>query len=243
MWEQILDLNGFLKGYGPSIFEGALITIKLGLLSLFLSICLGLLGAVAKLSSNWISRAIATAYTTLIRGVPDLVMMMLIYFGGQVLINMGTDWLYEQFEIDIFINVDQFVAGVIAIGFIFGAYMAETFRGAFLAVDKGQIEAGKAYGMSGWQVFYRIMIPQMIRHALPGLGNNWLVMLKTTALVSVIGLTDMVRLASEAAKAVHEPFRFFVPVVIVYLLLTSVSEWVINRLNRRYSLGVVKAQE
>ncbi len=241
MWEQILDLNGVLRGYGPSIFSGALVTIQLGISSLILSLALGLAGATAKLSNSRFLRSVATLYTTLIRGVPDLVMMMLVYFGGQVLINQFTDWLYERYEIDIFINVDQFVAGVVAIGFIFGAYMTETFRGAFLAVDKGQLEAAKAYGMRPWQCFSRVMLPQMIRHALPGLGNNWLVMLKTTALVSVIGLSDMVRLASEAARAEHDPFRFFIPVVIVYLMLTAVSEWLINKANQRYSVGVIKA--
>jgi len=228
------------EGYGPAIFKGAIVTIELGLLSLVLSLVLGLLGASAKLARNPIPRAIATAYTTLIRGVPDLVMMMLIYFGGQVLLNAVTDWLYTEYGIDVFVNVDQFVAGVVAIGFIFGAYMTETFRGAFQAVDRGQIEAARAYGMTTWQVFHRILFPQMMRHALPGLGNNWQVMLKTTALVSVIGLTDMVRLAAEASKATHEPFKFFIPVVIVYLTLTSVSEWIVDRLYRHYSVSIRK---
>ncbi len=236
MIENLFDFHG----YGPTIFKGAIITIEVGFLSLLLALLLGLLGASAKLSSNPISQGIGTLYTTIIRGVPDLVLMMLIYFGGQVLINDFTDWLFVQFEIDIFINIDQFIAGVIAIGFIFGAYMTETFRGAFLAVDKGQIEAGYAYGMTKWQVFSRIMFPQMMRHALPGLGNNWLVMLKTTALVSVIGLADMVRLATEASKAVHQPFKFFIPVVLVYLALTTVSEWFIKTMERRYSTGVVR---
>lgn len=237
MWEQFFDF----KGYGPSIFKGAIITVELGLLSLALAIVLGLLGATAKLSSNPLARGVGTTYTTLIRGVPDLVMMMLIYFGGQVLINLCTDWLYEKYDYDIFINVDQFIAGVIAIGFIFGAYMTETFRGAFLAVEKGQLEAARAFGMNPRQVFVRILFPQMMRHALPGIGNNWQVMLKTTALVSVIGLSDMVRLASEASKATHEPFKFFVPVVIVYLALTSISEWIIHALDRRYSVGLQRS--
>lgn len=227
-------------GYGPSIFQGAILTIEVAFLSLFLAVLLGLFGAIAKMSKNRIARGIATAYTTLIRGVPDLVLMMLIFYGGQIMINNFTDWLYEAYEIDIFINVNEFVAGIITIGFIFGAYMAETFRGAFQSVDNGQIEAGKAYGMSNVQIFKRIMFPQMMRHALPGLGNNWMVLLKTTALVSVIGLADMVRLASEAAKAVHEPFTFFIPVAAVYLTLTALSEWIMKRLERKYSAGVVK---
>ncbi len=238
----MIDYLFDFHGYGPSIFNGAIITIQVGLLSLLLALLLGLLGASAKLSKNPVAQGVATLYTTIIRGVPDLVLMMLIYYGGQVMINNFTDWLYEAFEIDIFFNINQFVAGVFAIGFIFGAYMSETFRGAFLAVDRGQIEAGVAYGMTRWQIFRRISFPQMMRHALPGLGNNWLVMLKTTALVSVIGLADMVRLATEASKAVHQPFKFFIPVVLVYLALTTVSEWLIKYLERRYSAGVISGQ-
>lgn len=226
------------NGYGPSILKGAVLTIELAFLSLLLSLVLGLLSASAKLSGRRILNAIATAYTTLIRGVPDLVLMMLLYFGGQVLMNDFGDYLSDHFNIDFYVNFDAFTAGVISIGFIFGAYMAETFRGAFLAVDRGQIEAGHAYGMTGWQVFHRVMFPQMLRHALPGLGNNWQVLLKTTALVSIIGLSDMVRLADVASKAVHSPFKFFIPVAFIYLALTAFSELFIRWLNGKYSAGV-----
>lgn len=230
-----------LHGYGPSIFKGAILTFELAVYSLLLALVLGLLTAVAKLSRNRLSRMIATVYSTVIRGVPDLVLMLLIFFGAQIMMNNISDWLYYEHEIDLYININEFVAGVVTIGFIFGAYMAETFRGAFLAVDSGQLEAGKAYGMRPGQVFRRIMFPQMMRHALPGIGNNWLVLLKTTALVSVIGLADMVRLAKEAAGAVHEPFKFFIPVALVYLALTSVSELVLKRLEKKYNVGVERA--
>ncbi|WP_136253337.1 ABC transporter permease [Onishia niordana] len=226
-----------LHGYGPRLFEGAMITIQLGLLSLILSLVLGLLTASAKMSRSWALHRIGTLYTTIIRGVPDLVLMMLLFFGGQIGINQVTDWLYYQFDIDIFINVNEFVAGVLTIGLIFGAYMGETFRGAFMAVDNGQIEAGRAYGMSNWLVFRRIRFPQMMRHALPGLSNNWMVLLKTTALVSVIGLSDMVRVAAEASKATREPFTFMLIVAGIYLLIACVSEWGFARLQKRYDVG------
>ena len=229
-----------LQGYGPSILGGALLTVEVAILSLLLALFLGLLGGLAKISPNPILKGIATIYTTLIRGVPDLVLMMLIFFGGQMMMNNLSDWLYTEFEVDVFFNVNEFTAGVITIGFIFGAYMTETFRGAFQSVELGQIEAGKAYGMTQWQVFSHIMFPQMMRHALPGIGNNWLVLLKTTALVSVIGLADMVRLASEAAKATHQPFLFLIPVILGFLLMTALSEWGLKILERRYSAGVVK---
>ncbi|QCF26862.1 ABC transporter permease [Hydrocarboniclastica marina] len=229
-----------LEGYGPSILEGAWLTIQVAFLSLALALFLGMVAAVAKLSRNRAARIIATVYTTVIRGIPDLVLMLLIFFGGQVLMNQLSDYIYDNYNVDFFVNVDPFIAGVLTIGFIFGAYMAETFRGAFLAIEQGQIEAGKAYGMSAWQIFSRIMCPQMVRHAIPGIGNNWLVLLKTTALVSIIGLTDMVRIASDASKAVHEPFKFFVPVAVIYLALTAVSEISLKLLEKRYSHGLAQ---
>ncbi|NGN98748.1 ABC transporter permease [Grimontia sp. S25] len=229
-----------LHGYGPSIFMGAILTVELAVLSAVIAVLLGLVTALARLSKNRFARGVATVYSTVVRGVPDLVLMLLIFFGAQIMMNNFSDWLYEKYDIDMFINIDEFTAGVSTIGFIFGAYMAETFRGAFLAVDRGQLEAGTAYGMSPWMIFRRIMFPQMMRHALPGIGNNWLVLVKTTALVSVIGLADMTRLAKEAAGAVNEPFKFFIPVALVYLLITSISELGLKRLERKFSAGVVR---
>ncbi|EMP55277.1 amino acid ABC transporter inner membrane subunit [Marinobacter santoriniensis NKSG1] len=232
-----------LKGYGPELLDGAVVTVELAFLSLALSLFLGLLGASSKLSGNRIAYGIATFYTTVIRGVPDLVMMLLFYYGGQVMVNSLSDFLYDHYQIDFFFQFDPFISGVVTIGLIFGAYMAETFRGAFLAVDTGQIEAARAYGFTRWHTFRRIMVPQMLRHALPGLGNNWQVLLKSTALVSIIGLTDMVRVAEEAAKAERMPFHFFVPVASVYLLLTAGSELFIKWLNKRANVGVAQGAQ
>ena len=226
-----------LHGYGPRLAEGAQITVELAVLSLVLAILLGLITASAKMSRSRTAHAIGTLYTTIIRGVPDLVLMMLLFFGGQIGINAITDQLYARFGWDIFINVNEFVAGVITIGLIFGAYMGETFRGAFLAVDSGQIEAGRAYGMGPWLVVRRIRCRQPGRRAGPGLGDHWLALLKTTALVSVIGLSDMVRVAAEASKATREPFTFMIIVAAVYLLIASVSEWAFARLQKRYDVG------
>ncbi|MEX2473783.1 ABC transporter permease [Marinobacter sp.] len=229
-----------LKGYGPALLEGAVVTIELAFLSLAFALALGLVGASAKLSDNRFAKGLATTYTTLIRGVPDLVMMLLFYYGGQFAVNMLSDHLWKAYEIDFFFQFDPFIAGVITIGLIFGAYMTETFRGAFLAVEFGQIEAARAYGFSRWHTFRRIIFPQMLRHALPGIGNNWQVLLKTTALVSIIGLTDMVRVAEEAAKAERMPFHFFIPVAAVYLALTAGSELFIKWLDKRANVGVVQ---
>jgi arginine/ornithine transport system permease protein len=223
-----------LQGYGFSILDGALLTIEVALASLACATVLGMLGAFAKLSKSRLARTAASVYTTIIRGVPDLVMMLLIFFGGQMLVNNLT----ARFGYDGYIDIDPFIAGVITIGFIYGAYMTETFRGAILAVPAGQMEAGYAFGMSRGLVFRRILLPQMMRHALPGLGNNWLVLLKTTALVSVIGLDDMVRKATLAAGATRLPFTFHLVVALGFLAFTTVSVLLLRWAEQRYSVGV-----
>jgi histidine transport system permease protein len=227
----------FLQGYGPALLAGTLQTIQLALLSLLVSFVLGLIGAGAKLSSNRIVSGIATGYTTLIRGVPDLVLMLLIFFSMQIWLNDLTDWL----NVDD-ININPFFAGVLTIGFIYGAYFTETFRGAFLAVPRGQIEAGTAFGMTRSQIFRRILFPQMMRFALPGIGNNWQVLVKATALVSIIGLADVVKAAEDAGKGTLQLFLFTMIAAGIYLAITTVSNFVLIWLERRYSMGVRKAQ-
>jgi arginine/ornithine transport system permease protein len=226
-----------LHGYGLSILEGTLLTIEVSLVSLAVAMLLGMVGALSKLSAYKLLQIIAQIYTTIIRGIPDLVLMLLIYFGGQVFINN----MAPKFGYDAYIDINPFIAGVSTIGFIFGAYMTETFRGAILAVSKGQIEAGHAYGMTGMQTFFRIVLPQMIRHAIPGFGNNWLVLIKTTALVSIIGLDDMVRKASLAAGATRLPFTYYLVVAFLYLIITSISVHILRKLEVRYSVGFIKA--
>lgn len=226
-----------LHGYGWSLLEGAGLTVESAMAAALLAVVLGMLGAVAKLSRSKALRWIAEIYTTLIRGVPDLVLMLLVFFGGQMLINQVAPMLgYEDY-----IDISPFIAGVGTIGFIYGAYMTETFRGAILAVPVGQLEAGHAFGMSSSQVFFRILMPQMIRHALPGFGNNWLVLLKTTALLSVLGLDDVLRKAGLAAGATREPFTFYITAALVYLFMTTVSVLVLGWLERRYAVAYARS--
>ena len=225
------------QGYFLTILGGAALTLQLALLSLLFALVAGLAGASAKLSRSAPLRWLATAYTTVVRGVPDLVMMLLVFYGGQMLVNHVTECL----DVGYF-DLNPMVAGVLTIGFIFGAYFAETFRGAFLAVPSGQLEAGAAYGMTRWQVFTRILFPQMLRHALPGLGNNWLVLLKSTAIVSMIGLSDMTWLADQAGRTTRQPFVFYLLVCALYLVMTTASSWLLGRLERRYSVGVRHAE-
>ena len=226
-----------LHGYGPSILDGVWVTVEAGLVSLVLAVVLGVLGALAKLSGSRPLVWIAEVYTILIRGIPDLILMLLIFFGGQVAVNNVMTWLGS----DEYIDINPFVAGVLTIGFIYGAYMTETFRGAILAVPAGQLEAARAFGMRSWQVFWRILTPQMIRYALPSFGNNWLVLLKTTALLSVVGLDDMVRKAGLAAGATKKPFTFYMAVALIYLVLTTISVLLLGWAERRYSAGVRRA--
>ncbi|SIN96395.1 ABC transporter permease [Salinivibrio sp. ES.052] len=240
-----------LKGYEWSLLEGAWVTLQVALLSLGLAMLLGMLGALAKLSKFGWLRGIATVYTTVIRGIPDLVLMMLIFYGGQMLLNNSlygmNEWLNEYMAgqnpnhdwtsyLPDYIDVSPFIAGILTIGFIFGAYMAETFRGAIMAVDSGEMEAARAYGMSSSLAFRRILLPQMIRHALPGFGNNWLVLLKTTALVSIIGLDDMVRKGALAAGSTQMPFTFYFTVALIFLLFTSISTTGLRWMERRFSI-------
>jgi His/Glu/Gln/Arg/opine family amino acid ABC transporter permease subunit len=222
--------------YLPLILKGMVLTVEVAVLSLLISMVLGMIGALAKLSGSRIAQTIAGTYTTVIRGIPDLVLMTLIFFGGQILVNdIGAKLGWE------YIDVNPFVAGILTIGFIFGAYMAESFRGGILAVSRGEIEAGYAFGMTPLKVFLRITLPAMVRHALPSFGNNWLVLTKTTALVSVIGLQDMVYNAGLAGGSTRKPFTFFLVVAFLYLLITGISDIGIRWLDRRYSVGVRRA--
>lgn len=235
---QNLGLSAFsLKGFGPLLLQGTWMTVKLSVMSLLLAIVLGLLGASAKLSKTALLRIPAQVYTTLIRGIPDLVLMLLIFYSLQTWLTGLTeamDWDY--------IEIDPFAAGVITLGFIYGAYFTETFRGAILAVPRGQVEAATAYGLSRAQRFRFVVFPQMMRFALPGIGNNWQVVLKATALVSIIGLADLVKASQDAGKSTYQLFYFLVLAALIYLMITSVSNFALRWAERRYAAGSREAQ-
>lgn len=162
--------------------------------------------------------------------------MLLIFYGLQIALNSLTESLgFSQ------IDIDPMSAGIITLGFIYGAYFTETFRGAFMAVPRGQIEAATAFGFSGSQIFRRILFPAMMRFALPGIANNWQVILKATALVSLLGLNDVVKATQLAGKGTYQPFYFAIVAGVVYLIFTTLSNGVLVWLDRRYSLGVKRA--
>ncbi|WP_433741113.1 ABC transporter permease [Pseudomonas putida] len=234
---QILGLSGFsLKGFGPLLLQGSWMTVKLSFMCLLVSVGLGLIGASAKLSRSSLLRMPAQAYTTLIRGVPDLVLMLLIFYSLQTWLTNLTEAMGWDY-----IEIDPFSAGVITLGFIYGAYFTETFRGAILAVPKGQMEAATAYGLSRAQRFRLVVFPQMMRFALPGIGNNWMVILKATALVSIIGLADLVKVAQDAGKSSYQLFFFLVLAALIYLVVTTISNQVLRRLEIHYAAGTREA--
>ena len=240
MFENLLQNLGLanfsLQGFGPLLLQGTWMTLKLAVLSLAVSVLLGLLGASAKLSSHRLLRVPAQLYTTLIRGVPDLVLMLLIFYSLQTWLTNFTDAMDWEY-----IEINPFSAGVITLGFIYGAYFTETFRGAILSVPRGQIEAATAYGLKRSQRFRFVVFPQMMRFALPGIGNNWMVMLKATALVSIIGLADLVKAAQDAGKSTYQLFLFLVIAALIYLAITSASNFVLRRLERHYGAGAREA--
>jgi len=227
-----------MSNYYTAILQGSLLTVGVSLCALLVSIVLGLLGAAAKLSGRPVWVMLATTYTTVIRGIPDLVVMLLVFYGGTIGLNHALELMGSKRTIDI----NPFVAGVLTIGFIYGAYMVETFRGAILSIPKCQMEAAWAFGMGRTQTFLRITAPQMVRYALPGFTNNWLVLIKATALVSLIGLKEMTYLAKQASAATRSPFAFFLFTAALFLVYTSVSLFALRKLHARYSLGTRRGQ-
>ena len=217
-----------LLEFAPLLGRGVIVTVSVAVLALVLATWLGALGAAAKLSRSLWARLTAQAYTSIVRGIPDLVLILLIYFGGSRLVNAVSKLLGTGY-----IDVSKFWAGVIAIGFIYGAYLTETFRGAYMAVPKGQAEAARSLGMKPLPILWKVLMPQIVRAALSGYANVWMVLVKSTAVVSVIGLEDLVGLADKAGKASRAPFLFFVAVILVYLAITWVSTLALKKVIAR----------
>jgi polar amino acid transport system permease protein len=210
--------------FGPQLLAGVAVTLELAFGTLILGMSLGLLGATAKMSPNRWIRTPVTAALNLLRGLPEFLILLIIYFGASQFLG---DWA-----------PGRSAAAILALGIVFGAYSSETFRGAFLAVPAGQIEAGVAFGMTRGQVFFRIRLPQAWRFALPGIGNLWLALLKDTSLVSVLGLEEILRKANIAAQVTKHPFTFYLAAMALYLMLTSASSPAFAWLERRAGRGV-----
>ncbi|KXF78773.1 ABC transporter permease [Paramesorhizobium deserti] len=230
MW--LVETLGFGQtGWGGLLLMGALMTLCVTLAALLLGAVLGAIVAAAKLSQ---SRAIRTAggvYTTIFRGVPELLIIYLVYFGGSSAVTA----IGAYFGFEGFLGMPSFIAGALAVGLICGAYQAEVYRGAFLAIPKGELEAAEAIGMHRFLRFRRIIMPQVLRFAIPGIGNVWQLSLKDSALVSVTGLADLMRTSQVAAGSTRQYFLFFIAGGCLYLVLTSMSDRLFARAERRAS--------
>jgi polar amino acid transport system permease protein len=226
------------QGFADQLLLGAWMTVRLALGAVSVGLVLGLLGATAKLSGWWAARALAETYTTVVRGLPELLVVLIIYFGSSGLLTAAAEW----FGHDEYVELTPYAAGVMALGLTFGAYATEVFRGALLAIPKGQVEAARAFGMGRLLTFRRIVLPQVWRIALPGLGNLFLVLLKDTSLVSVIGLDELMRKASIAVGFTREPFTFYVAAACLYLLMTIVTMVGLHYAERAAHKGVPKAR-
>ena len=218
-----------LHGFGHLLLAGTLVTLQLAAAGLALGLVLGLLGALASLAPVAPLRWLANTWNTLIRGLPELLLVLLLFYGSSIVIERLTGRHIE---------VSAFAAGVTALGLAFGAYASEVFRSALLEIPRGQREAGLALGMSRTQVFFSIQLPQLWRIALPGLGNLFLVLLKDTALISVIGLDDLMRQAYVAVGYTKLPFTFYIAAAAIYLLLTIIAMQIIGQLERLASRGI-----
>ncbi|AAY39940.1 MULTISPECIES: ABC transporter permease [Pseudomonas] len=229
-------MNIDLHGFGPALAAGALMTVQLALSALCLGLVLGLLGALAKTSPYKPLQWLGSTYSTLVRGIPELLWVLLIYFGT---VN-GMRALGKLFDIPD-LALSAFAAGVIALGICFGAYATEVFRGAILAIPKGHREAGLALGMSRSRILFKLVLPQMWRIALPGLGNLFMILMKDTALVSVIGLEEIMRHAQIAVGFTKQAFTFYMVAAFMYLGLTVLAMAGMYFLEKRASRGFLRS--
>jgi polar amino acid transport system permease protein len=229
-----LALLGFGDGgWGLALLQGAGVTISIALATLPFGLALGLVVALGKRSDNAVLRWLATGYTTVFRGVPELLTLYIIYFGVQILLQR----LWEAVGLPGNFSMPPFVAGMVALGVVLSAFSSEVWVGALNAIQKGQREAAAALGLSKGQAFRLVVMPQLVRVALPGLGNNWMVLLKETSLVSVITLPDIMFITTRANVATKEPFLFFGAAMLIYLFFSLVSAWGIGRLEARTNRG------
>jgi polar amino acid transport system permease protein len=225
------------QGWGDEFLRGTWLTLQISVCAYLLGMVLGLAGAGARLAQGRFARAVGDLYTTMVRAVPELLLILLLYYAATSTLNR----ILDVVGLGGIIEVNAFVAAVSCLGFIQGAYMTEVFRGAILAVPKGQMEAARAYGMSPALRFRRILFPLMIRYALPGLANLWLVVLKDSSLISVVGYSELLFTGKTAASSTKFYFFFYLTTAAVYLILTVISNIGIGQIERLTSRGVRRA--
>ena len=225
------------KGWGDEMLRAALVTLMVSLAAMGIGLFISIFGTLSKLSNKIYVRVLADVYTTIIRGIPELLVIYLLFFGGSNAV-MSLAKLFGYYG---YIELNAFVVGSVAVGAISGAYSTEVMRGAFLAIPKGQIDAAKSVGMNKFLIFIRILIPQVLRYALPGLGNVWQLTLKDTALIMVTGLVEIMRQAHVAAGSTYSPFTFYITAALLYLILTTASNRVFNSAENWANKGVRRA--
>ena len=228
------ETPALLLGFGAQLAAGTLVTAGLAVASLAGGLLLGIAGAAARMSRRRLLRAAVQAYTTAVRGVPELLVVLIVYFGASAAIGR----VAPLFGFGGFFELNPFLAGVTALSLTFGAYATEVLRGAFLALPRGQVEAACALGLTRMGAFRHVLLPQVWRAALPGLGNLFLVLLKDTSLVSVVGLDELMRKSALAVSYTQQPFTFYLAAAVIYLAMTAVSMAGIQALERRAARGV-----
>ena len=220
-------------GWGDELFRATLMTIAVSITAMLIGFSFAAIFTPLKLSKFKLLNLIANIYTTVIRGVPELLVIYLFFFGGSGAIM----FVASMFGYNEYIEINAFVTGSFAIGIISGAYSTEVFRGAIQSIDKGQFEAAKVLGFSRFKQFYKIILPQMLRLAIPNLSNVWQITLKDTSLISVTGLVEIMRQSYIAAGSTRDPLFFYSFAAVLYLLLTFLSMKLINKLEVKYSRG------
>lgn len=234
----ILELVSFgSDGWGKALLAGAWMTILIALAGYSIGTAIGSFGAWAKISGGRSVRLAADTYTTVLRGIPDLLVIFLFYFGGSTVVTA----VGRLFGAEGFVGFPGFLAGSLAVGVTSGAQFTEVFRGAFKAVHPGEIEAAIACGMGRSLRFRRIIVPLTLRHALPGLGNIWQVVLKESALVSITGVAELLRQTQIAAGSTGLPFDFYLIGGGVYLVISTGSGILLRRAEKHFARGVRRA--
>ena len=220
-------------GWGDELFIATLMTIAVSITAMFIGFLFALVFTPLKLSKNKLFNFIGNSYTTIIRGVPELLVIYLLFFGG----TGAVMFVASMFGYNDYIEINAFITGAFAIGIISGAYSTEVFRGAIQSIDQGQFEAAKVLGLNKFDQFFKIILPQTLRLAIPNLSNVWQITLKDTSLISVTGLVEIMRQSYIAAGSTRDPLFFYSFAAVLYLLLTYLSMKLINRLEAKYSRG------
>jgi polar amino acid transport system permease protein len=218
-----------VSGWWDDFFWGSLVVVELFFVALIMTVLFGLIGAGAKLSNSRVAKSIANGYTIVFRGTPEILVLLLFYFGSAVALTAIAQIFYPEIK---FVDFPPFWAGSFAIALIIGSYATETFRGAFLGVDPGQIEAARALGLSNLQTFIYVRIPAMWRLALPPFGNHMLSLVKDTALVAIIGLEETLFVAEQAIAYTAKPFTMYIVVGAIYLGFSTIITLTVMGLER-----------